>query len=92
MYRRFLKTVCCLSFMSLALLLISDVALADDGTYRSIIKAGSLIAILLGIVGISIAGFVAGKDYDSYTGWERFTHGAGMFFNRKPFERETPTY
>jgi len=46
----------------------------------------------LGIIGISFAGYFAGKDYGSYTGWERYTHGAGMFFNRKPFEKETPTY
>ncbi|GAG53504.1 unnamed protein product, partial [marine sediment metagenome] len=29
---------------------------------------------------------------DSYTGWERYTHGAGMFFNRKPFRKDSPTY
>ena len=43
-------------------------------------------------MGIGIAGFIAGKDYDSYTGWERYTHGAGQFFNRKPFAVDTPTY
>ena len=92
MYRRFFKTVYCLAFIGLVLIVLADVAFADDGAYRSLVKAGSLIAVLLGIVGISIAGFIAGRDYDSYTGWDRFTHGAGMFFNRKPFENETPTY
>ena len=82
----------CLAFIGLVLIVLADVAFADDGAYRSLVKAGSLIAVLLGIVGISIAGFIAGRDYDSYTGWDRFTHGAGMFFNRKPFEKESPTY
>ena len=71
---------------------VCDIAFADDGVSRSFLKAGGLIGGLLGVVGISIAGFLAGKDYDSYTGWERFTHGAGQFFNRKPFMRDKPTY
>jgi reductive dehalogenase len=69
-----------------------DVALADDGVERSLLKAGTLIGALLGLAGISMAGYLSGKSYDSYTGWERFTHGAGMFFNRKPFRKEKPTY
>ena len=46
------------------------------------------------IVSIDISVFIklAGRSYDSYTGWERFTHGAGMFFNRKPFQKDGPTY
>jgi epoxyqueuosine reductase len=70
----------------------ADAVLAFDGMSRSILKHGSFLAAILGIVGISIAGFLAGKNYDSYTGWERFTHGAGQFFNRKPFRKESPTY
>ena len=55
----------------------ADTALAFDGVGRTLLKTGSLMAAILGIAGISIAGFLAGKNYDSYTGWERFTHGAG---------------
>jgi len=86
-------------FLSLWIILCSfiilglcDTALAGGTIYRSILKTGGLLAAILGIVGISIAAYVAGKNYDSYTGWERFTHGAGMFFNRKPFTKECPTY
>jgi epoxyqueuosine reductase len=71
---------------------LADTAFAFVRISRSFLKAGSLLAAVLGIVGISIAGYLAGKSYDSYTGWERFTHGAGQFFNRKPFQKESPTY
>ena len=79
-----------LSFM--ILLSVPDLAFAADGDARSLLKVGSLLAAFLGIIGISLAGFFAGKSYDSYTGWERFTHGAGMFFKRKPFQKEASTY
>lgn len=70
-----------------------NVVLADDGSGMvPFLKFGSLIAAILGLVGITLAGYLAGIDYDSYTGWERFTHGAGQFFKRKPFEKEQPTY
>ena len=71
---------------------LSDVAFAADGDARNFLKVSSLLAAILGIIGISIAGYLAGKDYDSYTGWQRFTHGAGMFFNRRPFQKDKPTY
>ena len=71
---------------------LSDVAFAADGDARNFLKVSSLLAAILGIIGISIAGYLAGKDYDSYTGWQRFTHGAGMFFNRRPFHKDKPTY
>lgn len=59
---------------------------------RNFIKYGGLAGGALSIAGIAGAGFMAGKDYTSYTGWERYTHGKGQFFNRKPFEVEKPTY
>ena len=71
---------------------LCDVAWADDAAYRPLLKAGGLLAAVLGIVGAAVAGYFAGKSYESYTGWERYTHGAGQFFNRKPFRRERPTY
>ena len=74
------------------LLSVFDVALADDGVYRTLLKGGGPLGFLLGIIGISMGGYLAGKSYGSYTGWERYTHGAGIFFNRKPFRREKPTY
>ena len=71
---------------------LGDVASADDGVSRTILKIGSLVGAVLGILGMAVAGYLAGRDYDSHTGWERYTHGAGMFYNRKPFRRERPTY
>ena len=47
---------------------LADTAFAFDGISRSFLKTGSLLAAILGVVGISIAGFLAGKSYDSYTG------------------------
>jgi epoxyqueuosine reductase len=70
----------------------NDVAFADDGNFRSILKVSGLLAAILGIIGIALAGYIGGKHYDSYTGWERYTHGAGMFFNRRPFRKNRPTY
>lgn len=70
----------------------AKVALAEDGTSQALLKTLGLLAALLGIIGISIAGYFSGKSYDSHTGWERYTHGAGQFYNRKPFRRERPTY
>jgi reductive dehalogenase len=43
-------------------------------------------------MGIAVAGYLTGKSYDSYTGWERYTHGKGMFYNREPFRKDHPTY
>ena len=65
---------------------------ADEPGYRALLKVCGGLAAVLGLVGIAAAGYFAGRDYDSYTGWERYTHGAGMFYNRKPFQREAPTY
>jgi len=69
-----------------------DIAFADDGVSRSLLKGGGFLCAILGVIGISIAGYLAGKSYDSYTGWERYTHGAAMFFNRKSFRKDKPTY
>jgi epoxyqueuosine reductase len=45
----------------------------------------------LGLLGVAGAGYVNGRDYDTYTGNKDF-HGEGQFFNRKPFEVDKPTY
>ncbi len=53
---------------------------------RDFLKIGGLFSAGLGFLGVAGAGLAAGKNTDSYTGWERYTHGDGQFFNRKPFE------
>jgi len=92
MKRKFLIAVGIVMLVGFLIVSFRGVAFADDETYKSILKIGGLVGALLGIVGIAVAGYVAGKHYDSYTGWERYTHGAGMFFNRKPFHKDKPTY
>ncbi|MFC1891777.1 reductive dehalogenase [Thermodesulfobacteriota bacterium] len=84
--------ILCLLLFVILTLGFYDLAQAADDVGRIFLKTGAFLASILGIIGISIAGYIAGKDYDSYTGWERFTHGAGQFFNRKPFQKEKPTY
>ncbi len=87
-----LKTARIRLFLAFMIVGFSGSAAAMDHSYRYLLKVGSPMAALLGIVGIGLAGYLAGKSYDSYTGWERYTHGIGMFFNRKPFQRDRPTY
>lgn len=58
----------------------ADTASAFDIS-RSFLKTGSFLAAILSIVGISIAGFLAGKSYDSYTGWVKIKVWV-------PFDRE----
>ncbi|MBW1799160.1 MAG: 4Fe-4S dicluster domain-containing protein [Deltaproteobacteria bacterium] len=78
-----------LAFMILG---FGELAFAGDGVSRSLLKAGSALAAILGVIGIAVAGYFAGKSYDTYTGWERYHHGAGQFYNRKPFLQDRPTY
>lgn len=92
MRRKSLMTVGFLLLLVFFILGFCSGAFAEDGVYRSILKTSGALAALLGLIGIAVAGYFAGKSYDSYTGWERYTHGAGQFFNRKPFRRDRPTY
>ena len=78
--------------LGIILLGFDCVAFADDATGKILLKTGSAFAAVLGLIGIAIAGYFAGKSYDTYTGTERFYHGAGQFFNRKSFRRDKPTY
>ncbi|NQU85076.1 MAG: reductive dehalogenase, partial [Mariniphaga sp.] len=59
---------------------------------RDFIKYSGLSGGALSIAGVAGAGYMAGKSFDSYTGSERNDHGLGQFFNRKPFEVNSPTY
>ncbi|MGD8226276.1 MAG: reductive dehalogenase domain-containing protein [Desulfobacteraceae bacterium] len=81
-----------LLLLGVLLLGFSGFALAEDGVHRSLLKTGGALAAILGIMGIAIAGYAAGRSYDSHTGWERHNHGAGQFYNRKPFRKDRPTY
>ena len=43
---------------------VCEVAFAGEGVSRSLLKTGGLLGALLGIVGISVAGYLAGKDQE----------------------------
>ena len=92
MRRQSLMAVGFILLLGFLILGFSGWAFAEDGVYRSILKTSGALAALFGLIGIAVAGYFAGKSYDSYTGWERYTHGAGQFYNRKPFRRDRPTY
>ncbi len=79
-------------FLVFAVFFFTVPAFANDGNLRTLVKMGGLFGAVLGIIGIGVAGYFAGKSYDTYTGWERYTHGAGQFYNRKRFRRDRPTY
>ncbi len=79
-------------FALFLILLFATPAYANDQVCATLLKIGGAAGALLGLIGIAAAGYLAGTSYDSYTGWERHSHGAGMFYNRKPFRRDRPTY
>lgn len=79
-------------FFGFFLMGFPDLAFADSGAQRSILKAAGALAAILGLVGVAVAGYAAGRGYDGYTGWERHNLGAGQFYNRKPFRKDSPTY
>jgi reductive dehalogenase len=92
MRRKSLMAMGFILLLGFLILSLSGVAFADNGISRSILKTGSLLAAIFSIIGIALAGYFAGKSYDSHTGWERHHHGAGQFYNRKPFRKDQPTY
>jgi reductive dehalogenase len=58
---------------------------------RDFLKIGGLAGAALTVGGTAGAAYAAGKDYDSYTGWESF-EGTTQFFDRKPYEFDGPAY
>jgi len=58
---------------------------------RDFLKIGGLAAVAVQAGSLTAAGIAAGKDSESYTGWESFNPGT-QFFNRKPFEFDGPAY
>ncbi len=58
---------------------------------RQFLKASGLASAALGSTGLGFFGYEAGKDPESYTGWENF-EGANQTFNRKRKSVDHPTY
>ncbi len=92
MRNNFLLVIGTMALICLIALGLYDVAFADDGVLRSFLKTGSAVAAIFCVVGTAVAGYFSGNNYDSHTGWERYHHGAGQFYNRRPFRQDSPTY
>jgi len=58
---------------------------------RNFLKAAGLASGAAGAAGLGAFGYAAGKDPDSYLGWQN-QEGASLVFNKKRFEVERPTY
>lgn len=58
---------------------------------RDFFKVGAIAGAGLQVAGIARAGFLAGRDTNSYTGWESL-EGKTQYFDRKRFEFEGPAY
>lgn len=64
----------------------------DKINRRKFIKSAGLAGGALSLAGVAGAGYSAGADKDSYTGYGRTAYGEDQFFNRKPFFVDKPTY
>jgi len=63
----------------------------DQISRRSLLKVAALAGTVTSAGGILLSGIEAGKDPESYTGWESFNPGT-QFFDRRPFEFEGPAH
>ena len=58
---------------------------------RNFLKIAGLAGAAAQTGALVAAGVEAGKDSETYTGWESFNPGT-QSFNRKPFEVESPAH
>ena len=58
---------------------------------RHFLKATGAASAVLGGAGLGFFGYEAGRDPNSYTGWENY-EGANQTFNRKRWEVDSPHY
>jgi epoxyqueuosine reductase len=58
---------------------------------RHFLKATGAASAVLGGAGLGFFGYEAGRDQNSYTGWENY-EGANQTFNRKRWEVDRPHY
>ena len=78
MKREFWVPAGVLIFLGFLILGFSGAAFADDGISRTLLKTGSALGAILGIVGIAVAGYFAGKSYDNSP--EALTEQINEFF------------
>ena len=59
---------------------------------RDFIKYSGIAGAALTLSGIAGAGYFAGKDKSTHTGWGKGAYGENQDFNRTPFRVNNPTY
>ncbi len=70
---------------------MKDSKIGKHYSRRQFLKASGVASAALGSVGLGFFGYEAGKDPESYTGWETF-EGANQTFNRKRWKVNLPHY
>jgi reductive dehalogenase len=70
---------------------MSDSESKDKLSRRQFLKAAGATSAVAGGVGLGFSGYAAGKDPQTYVGWEN-EEGAGERFNHKRYEVAEPTY
>jgi len=58
---------------------------------RDFLKAAGLVSAAAGSVGLGAFGYAAGKDPNTYLGWQN-EEGASLVFNRRRYAVDEPTY
>ncbi len=58
---------------------------------RDFLKASGAASAVLGSAGVGMFGYAAGKDKNTYLGWQTY-EGVNQFFDRAPWEVDKPTY
>lgn len=59
---------------------------------RDFLKYAGIAGVGVQLAGVAAASQAAGKDYDSYTGWDNLYEGGGQFFDRAPYRVDKPRY
>ncbi len=70
---------------------MSDSKPAFNVDRRKFLKVGGATGAAVGGLGMGLFGYAAGKDPNSYLGWQTY-EGVNQFFNRKRYEVDKPTY
>jgi len=68
-----------------------DLGEGSDVNRRDFLKLAGLASAAAGGAGLGAFGYAAGKDPNTYLGWQN-QEGASLVFNRKRYEAAEPTY
>ena len=70
---------------------MGDSESVDKLNRRQFLKAAGAASAVAGGAGLGFSGYAAGKDPNTYLGWQNEA-GASQTFNHKRYEVDTPTY